>query len=159
MYCLTLNIWRPSWILPTMQSHKVFSSHPSMSGVPTNPMVDNKITNLLLFCIKLYQFIVWLCTNGGPFGFRRHFFKFRISNTFFWKLIIEEYLCQISFFMSIWKLFLVTKPTSTCVNTSCGLKFMPKLRSWRHLGFMQIKNPPPKVFSPATKLNLFYRSM
>ena len=33
--------------------------------------------------------------------------------------------------MSIGKLFLVTKPTITCVFTSSGLKFMPKPQSWR----------------------------
>ena len=47
--CLTLNVWRPSWILPAMQCPKVRSGHTTMSGVPENPMVDTKITNLQLF--------------------------------------------------------------------------------------------------------------
>ena len=42
IYCLTLNIWRPSWILPTMQCLKVPSGRTTMSGVPENPMVDTK---------------------------------------------------------------------------------------------------------------------
>ena len=58
IYCLTLNIWRPSWILPTIQCPKERSRHTTMSGVPENPMVDTKVTNLLLFCRQLYQFIV-----------------------------------------------------------------------------------------------------
>ena len=44
--------------LPTMQCHKIFSGHTTMSGVPENPMVDTQITNLLLFYRQLYPFIV-----------------------------------------------------------------------------------------------------
>ena len=69
IYCLTLNIWRPSWILPTMQCPKVRSGHTTMSGVPENPMVYTKITHLLLFWRKWYQFIVWPWTYGGHLGF------------------------------------------------------------------------------------------
>ena len=42
MYCLTLNIRRPSWILPTMQWLKVLSGHTTMPGVSKNPMIDIK---------------------------------------------------------------------------------------------------------------------
>ena len=58
IYGLTLNIWRPSWILPTVPCPKVRYVHTIMSGVAENPMVHTNITNLLLFCRKLYQFIV-----------------------------------------------------------------------------------------------------
>ena len=58
IYCFTLNIWRPSWISPTMKCPIVRSGHTTMFGVAENPMVDTKITNLLLFYRKLYQFIV-----------------------------------------------------------------------------------------------------
>ena len=75
IYCSTLNIWRPTWILPTRQCPKVRSGHTTMSGVPENPMVYTKITNLLLFCRQLNQFIVWPCTNGGHLGFQRNFFN------------------------------------------------------------------------------------
>ena len=44
--------------LEKFQCHKVFSGHTTMSGVPENPMVGTKITNLLLSCRQLYQFIV-----------------------------------------------------------------------------------------------------
>ena len=33
IYCLTLYIWQPSWILPTMQCPKVRSGHTTISGV------------------------------------------------------------------------------------------------------------------------------
>ena len=69
IYCLTLNVWRPSWILPTMQCPKVPSGCTTMSGVPENPMVDTKITNLLLFWTKWYQFIVRPWTYVGHLGF------------------------------------------------------------------------------------------
>ena len=49
IYCLTLNIRRPSCILPTMQCPKVLSGRTTMSGEPEYLMVDTKITNLLLF--------------------------------------------------------------------------------------------------------------
>ena len=48
-YCLNLNIWRLYWILPGMQCPIIHSGHTTMSGVPENPMVDTKITSLLLF--------------------------------------------------------------------------------------------------------------
>ena len=35
IYCLTLNKWPPSWILPAMQCHKVFSGHTTLSGQKT----------------------------------------------------------------------------------------------------------------------------
>ena len=69
IYCFTLNIWRPSWILPTMQCPKIRFGHTTVSGVPENLMVDTKITNLELFWRKWYQFIVWPWTYGGPLGF------------------------------------------------------------------------------------------
>ena len=98
IYCLTLNIWQPSWILPTMQWHKVFSGHTTMSGVPGNPMVDTKITNLLLFCRQLYKFIVWPCTNGGHLGFCRHFSNIENPTHFHENSLFEDLLYRISSF-------------------------------------------------------------
>ena len=37
---------------------KVFSNPTTRSGIPENPVVHTKIASLLLFCRKLYQFIV-----------------------------------------------------------------------------------------------------
>ena len=48
IYCLTLNIWRPSWILPTMQCPKVRSGHTTMSGLSENTMVD-----ISIYCLTL----------------------------------------------------------------------------------------------------------
>ena len=83
IYFLTLNIWRLSWILPSIQCHKVFSGYTTMSGVPENPMVDYKSTNLLLFCRKLYCLTLH---KWRPSWISRPFFC--IWNTFFWKRII-----------------------------------------------------------------------
>ena len=146
IYCLTLNKWRPSWILLTMQCHRVFSGHTTMSGVPENPIVDTKITNLLLICRKLYQFIVWPYTNGGHLGFRRHFFNLEYSTDFPEKWLIEEYLCQISSFYVNLKVVLGTTSTNTytCVYMSicrldCNLR--PNHGHGGHFKLMQIKNP------------------
>ena len=151
IYCLTLNIWRPSWILPTMQCDNVFSGHTTMSGIPENPMVDTKITNLLLFCRKLYQFIVWPCTNGGHLGFRRNFSNLEYptpENSLF-----EEYLCQISSFYVHLKVVFSYKAHYYMSIRPLDWNLCPNHGHGGHLGFMQIKTPP-KVFSPATKLNL-----
>ena len=53
----------------TMHSPKVRCGHTNMSGVPENLMVDTKITNLLLFWRKWYQFIIWPWKYGGYLGF------------------------------------------------------------------------------------------
>ena len=48
---------------------KVISNPTTRSGIPENPIVDTKIVSLLLFCRKIYQFIVWPWANGGHLGF------------------------------------------------------------------------------------------
>ena len=102
-----------------------------MSSVPENPMTNTKITNPVLFCRKLYQSIVWPCTNGAILDFAAIFKK----NSLF-----EEYLSQISYFY---------------VNLKVVFSYKAYHGHGDHLGFMQIK----KVISPATGLNLFYTSM
>ena len=93
IYCLTLAIWWPSWILLTMQcpfivwpwsngghlgffTHNVmsniFSDNTTMSGILENLMIDTKNTNLRLSWWKWYQFIAWPLTNGGQLGFFSH---------------------------------------------------------------------------------------
>ena len=50
----------------------VISNPTPRSGIPENPIVDTKIVSLLLFCRKIYQFIVWPWANGGHLGFSTH---------------------------------------------------------------------------------------
>ena len=46
--------------LPTMECLKYFLTTPSaMYGIPVNPMIDTKNTNLPLLCQKCYAFIAW----------------------------------------------------------------------------------------------------
>ena len=51
IYCLTLNKWRPSWILPTMQCQKLLLTTPL-----DRAYMKTKIIKLLIFCRKLCQF-------------------------------------------------------------------------------------------------------
>ena len=68
IYCLTLDKWRPSWILPTMQC-KIVADHTTKSGIPENPTVNTKSRKLLLFCRNICQFKVWPSPNSGHFEF------------------------------------------------------------------------------------------
>ena len=47
-------------------SKNPFWQHHYMSGIHENPLVDTQIMNLYIM-LKLYQFIVWPCTNDGHF--------------------------------------------------------------------------------------------
>ena len=47
--CLTLDNWRPSWILPTLQCLKYFLATPFLLGIPDKPTADTEIMNVLLF--------------------------------------------------------------------------------------------------------------
>ena len=76
--------------LPTMQCHKIFSGHTTMSDVPENPMVDTKITNLLLFYRQLYPFIVRPCTNSGHVGYCGHFLTLENPTHFPENSLFEE---------------------------------------------------------------------
>ena len=49
IHCLTLYKWQQSLILAHSAMPKVFFDRTTMSGMPENPIVDTKITNLLLF--------------------------------------------------------------------------------------------------------------
>ena len=89
IYCLTLAI------SPTMQClYILLSGHTTMSDMPENPMVDDKIMNLLLFCPKLYQLIVrsWILCHLKNNKWPKHFSE----NLFF-----EEYMYQILFLSQI----------------------------------------------------------
>ena len=59
LYSLTLQKWRPSWILLTNAMTKIISGHTIMSGIPVNhtrkPYIDTKIMNQFIFYRKLYQ--------------------------------------------------------------------------------------------------------
>ena len=51
---------------------KIFSDNITMYGIPENPMIDTKNTNLRLLYRKWYEFIAWPWTNGGHLGFFTH---------------------------------------------------------------------------------------
>ena len=47
----------------------VFSGRTTISSIHENPIVDTKIMNMLMFCLKLFKCIVSPGTNGGHLGF------------------------------------------------------------------------------------------
>ena len=51
---------------------KVISNPTTRSGIPVTPIVDTKVVSLLIFCRKIYQFIVWPWANDGHLGFSTH---------------------------------------------------------------------------------------
>ena len=51
-----------------------------MYGIPENPIIDTKNTNLSLFCRKWYEFIARPSTNGGHLGFFTHNAMAKISS-------------------------------------------------------------------------------
>ena len=72
IYCLTLDKWRPYWIVTHNAMSKTFFDNTAMSGIAENPMKDTKNTNLPILCRKWYQFVIWPWTNGGHLGFFTH---------------------------------------------------------------------------------------
>ena len=73
---LTLQKWRPSWILLTNAMTKIISGHTIMSGIAENHMVDIKIFNQVIFYRKLCQFNIRPQLKQRVLGFLRlHFVK------------------------------------------------------------------------------------
>ena len=52
---MTLDKWRPFWILHTMQCLSNLSQHHYVGHTLKKHIVDTKISKLLIFCQQLYQ--------------------------------------------------------------------------------------------------------
>ena len=106
-----------------------------MSIVPENPILDTKSIHLLPLCQKIIYIYCLTLRKWRPSCIFPSFLKFRMFKSYSWNPIVWRMF--VPNFMSIWKMFLVRKPTITFAYTSSG--FIPKPRLWRHLGLMQIK--------------------
>ena len=68
----------------------LLSVHTTMSDMPENPMIDDKIMNLLLFCPKLYPLIVcsWILRHLKNNKWPKHFSENPLFKEYMYQILL-----------------------------------------------------------------------